>query len=113
MVEGRNTSSSSIFLRWTTIDPQYHQGTLLGYRIYYRPTETSRKEQMIEISDPNTLQYELTGLFWWWWYDIYIAGYTRMGTGVTLNATIRTDEESKFYYKNPTVCFLPSTHSKQ
>jgi hypothetical protein len=50
---------------------------------------------MIEIPDPTTLEYDLTDLFWWWWYDIHIAGYTRIGTGVTLNISVQTDEESK------------------
>ncbi|XP_028403035.1 uncharacterized protein LOC114525803 isoform X3 [Dendronephthya gigantea] len=95
LVEGRNTSSSSIYLKWEAIDPQYHQGTLLGYRVYYRAADTTRKQKMIEIpiSDPNPLECHLTGLFWWWWYDIYIAGYTKIGTGVTLNVVVQTDEE--------------------
>ncbi|XP_028417432.1 uncharacterized protein LOC114541817 [Dendronephthya gigantea] len=95
LVEGRNTSSSSIYLKWKAIDPQYHQGTLLGYRVYHRAADTTRKQQMIEfpISDPNHLECHLTGLFWWWWYDIYIAGYTKIGTGVTLNVVVQTDEE--------------------
>ncbi|XP_028403037.1 uncharacterized protein LOC114525804 isoform X2 [Dendronephthya gigantea] len=95
LVEARNTSSSSIYLKWEAIDPQYHQGTLLGYRVYYRAADTSRKQQMIEIpiSDPKPLECHLTGLFWWWWYDIYIGAYTKIGTGVTLRASVRTDEE--------------------
>ena len=57
---------------------------------------------MIEIPDPTTLEYDLTDLFWWWWYDIHIAGYTRIGTGVTLNISVQTDEESKCLF----VCFF-------
>lgn len=51
---------------------------------------------MIEIADLNILEYELTGLYWWWWYEIRIAGYTKIGTGVTSNVTVQTDEESRF-----------------
>lgn len=58
---------------------------------------------MVEIDNTTILEYELTGLFWWWWYDIYIGGYTKMGTGVTLNVTVRTDEESKSLF----VLFVP------
>ena len=95
MVVGKNTSSSSIYLNWTTIPPEYHQGTLLGYRIYYRPADTSRKEQMIEESDPGILHSNLTNLFLWWWYEIRIAGYTKIGSGVSLNVSVQTDEDRK------------------
>ena len=50
---------------------------------------------MIEISDSGIFEYELTDLFWWWWYEIRIAGYTRIGTGVTSNVSVQTDEESE------------------
>ena len=95
LVEAKNTSSSSIYLEWSEIPPQYHQGTLVGYRVYYRPAETTRAEQVLEIDNPQTLHCSLTGLFWWWWYEIRIAGYTRIGSGVTLNVSVQTDEESK------------------
>lgn len=50
---------------------------------------------MIEIplSTPPSLECNLTGLFWWWWYDIQVGGYTKIGTGVTLNVAVQTDEE--------------------
>jgi hypothetical protein len=96
LLDARNTSSSSIHLEWSAIPDEYHRGTLLGYRVYYRPAETSRKEQVLEIDDPNVLHCDLVGLFLWWWYDIRIAGYTTIGSGVTFNASVQTDEHSKF-----------------
>ena len=98
LVEAKNTSSSSIYLEWLPIPDEYHQGTLLGYRVYYRPAETSRKEQVLEIDDPLVLHCNLIGLFWWWWYDIRIAGYTKIGSGVMLNVSVQTDEEGECFY---------------
>ena len=95
IIEAYNKSSTQIFLKWRPIPTLLHRGVLLGYRIFYRPSSTKRKEQMIEISDPSLLEYEFTDLFWWWWYEIRIAGYTRIGTGVTSNVSVRTDEESE------------------
>lgn len=94
IVEAYNASSTKIILKWDLIDEEDRRGVLLGYRIFYRPSKTKRKEKMIEISDPTILEYELTDLFWWWWYEICIAGYTRIGTGVASNVTVQTDEES-------------------
>jgi hypothetical protein len=82
-------------LKWRPIPSFLHRGVLLGYRIFYRPSNTKRKEKIIEISDPHRLEYRLTDLFWWCWYEIRIAGYTRIGTGVTSNVTVQTDEESE------------------
>ena len=72
---------------------------------------------MVEIANTTVLEYELNGLFWWWRYDIYIGGYTKIGTGVTLNVTVRTDEEGTYLhfakflmaicrsqFPNPVVC---------
>ena len=92
-MESHNTSSTGIFLKWRAIPNLLHRGVLLGYRIFYRPSNTKMPEKMIELSDPNTLEHNLTDLFWWWWYEIRIAGYTRVGTGVTSNVTVQTDEE--------------------
>ncbi len=50
---------------------------------------------MIEKSDPGILQSNLTGLFLWWWYEIRIAGYTKIGSGVSLNVSVQTDEDRK------------------
>ena len=94
IVEAYNKSSTKIFLQWEVIDALDQRGVLLGYRIFYRPSNTKIKEKMIEISNPGILEYEFTDLFWWWWYEIRIAGYTRIGTGVTSNVTVQTDEES-------------------
>ena len=94
VVEAYNTSSTKIFLKWEVIDEKDRRGVLLGYRIFYRPSDSKRKEKMIEISDPVILEYELTDLFWWWWYEIRIAGYTKIGTGISSNVTAQTDEES-------------------
>ena len=95
IIQAYNVSSEEIFLKWRRIPDLLHRGTLLGYRIFYRPANTNRKEKMIEISDTQTLQYQLTDLFWWWWYEVRIAGYTRIGTGVTSNVTVQTDEASE------------------
>ena len=51
---------------------------------------------MIEIPDAGTIEKELTDLFLWWWYEVRIAGYTKIGTGVTSNVTVQTDEESEY-----------------
>ena len=61
---------------------------------------------MVEIADTTILEYELTGLFWWWWYDIHIGGYTKIGTGVTLNVTVQTDEEGKLLHSAKGCCPL-------
>ena len=98
LVDARNTSSSSIYLEWLPIQNDSHQGTLLGYRVYYRPAQTSRKEQVFEIDDPDVLHCDLDGLFWWWWYEIRIAGYTKIGSGVTLNTSVQTDEHGEFFF---------------
>ena len=58
----------------------------------------SRKLVSQEISNPDIFECELTDLFWWWWYEICIACYTKIGTGVTSNVTVQTDQECKFFF---------------
>ena len=94
LVKAVNASSSSIELQWNPISPDNYAGNLLGYRIYYRPAETKRRAKVIDHRT-STLRVELTNLFLWWWYEICIGGYTRVGTGVTTNVTVQTDEDRK------------------
>lgn len=94
IIEARNTSSTSIFIKWSDISSQ-KDGILLGYHISYRPLETSRKEKIINVIGKTIREYNLTNLFFWWKYEIKVGGFSRPGVGKLSTKIVQTDEECK------------------
>lgn len=79
--EYRIISPDSVYIEWSEISEEHHNGNLLGFRISYRP-ECSDEGSSTQI-DVNlwTRSYTITGLLPGSRYDILIAGYTAKGVG--------------------------------
>ena len=91
---GRNTSSTSIQLRWTTILPNHTNGDIQGYRLAY--SKHGDQSAWVSALPRDALTWEVTKLEKFTTYDFVITGENRRGYGVDSNTVdIRTDEDSE------------------
>ena len=94
-MRGRNTSSTSILIRWDDVPAFYQNGIIAGYTITYR--SQTENHNGFAIAGPDDLQKELTSLKEYVNYDITIRASTSKGDGPDSNPiVIRTDQDSKY-----------------
>lgn len=81
-----DVESTRIKVTWNPVPRQYHNGRLLGYKVYFRetayysnPSESSSSS--ITVSNPNATYVTLTGLLPGQRYDVSVAAFTSKGVG--------------------------------
>ena len=106
----KNSSSTSILVRWEPIPKDYVHGILLGIKLFYRsaPRDNSivfssrarraTEEEWSEYTSitlpPNALSYEMTFLKKFTNYSVVILGFTSKGDGnVSHQFVVSTDED--------------------
>lgn len=93
---GKNSSSTSISLQWTSIPAAYVAGVLRNFYIAYRQLDTAENTTHTVTVPPTNLTVELTNLRKYTNYSIEIMGVTKfIGIG-TEPIIVSTDEDSKF-----------------
>ena len=93
-VQGRNTSSTSIWVDWDIVSVTDQNGIILTYTVTYMalPDETPQSKVMIA----PTTQANLTGLIKYRNYSITVFSSTAKGDGnVSEPIIVITDEDSK------------------
>uniref|UniRef100_A0A7M5X9R1 Fibronectin type-III domain-containing protein n=1 Tax=Clytia hemisphaerica TaxID=252671 RepID=A0A7M5X9R1_9CNID len=87
-VEGQETSSSSLLIKWDAVPREYHQGNLLGYIIKYQYVEVEgfsfrggSLNGTVQTQGMDVTEVEIQGLHLYTNYTIQIAGYTITGEG--------------------------------
>ncbi|KAK3732804.1 hypothetical protein QZH41_017706, partial [Actinostola sp. cb2023] len=88
---GYNTSSTSIYLSWSTIPPNHHNGRFSGYVIRYA-IKGSNDWNKIWVCDSSTAT-NLTELQEYREYNITIDGFTAEGRGNFSNISVWTDQD--------------------
>ncbi|XP_028409028.1 uncharacterized protein LOC114531613 isoform X2 [Dendronephthya gigantea] len=77
-----NTSSTSIAMNWTALPWAFHNGILLGYRIWLLKEETGGTfSQTEQTFSTNEFHKHLVNMSKWTNYCVRIAGYTAVGDG--------------------------------
>ncbi|CAG0921735.1 unnamed protein product [Notodromas monacha] len=78
-VEAKATSSTTIVVSWTPIEPENENGIILGYKVYYGSKTVPFRYE--DIHDNGTFVTTLTELRKYTTYHIQVLGYTRVGDG--------------------------------
>lgn len=102
LVEGHNTSSTSILVTWGEVPADKQHGKILKYTVIYKKTkeDTETKEQVV-----NSSQIKLTKLTEYTSYSIQVLAATVKGDGPRSEPiTVWTDQDSK--YKEESIKFL-------
>ena len=95
---GRNTSASSLLIKWD-FDPSVRQvlGILLGFNVYYLNVNDSGGFREVKtVWDPLARQTTLNDLNEYRDYDVTVTAFTRIGDGAdSLFIVVRTDEHGE------------------
>ena len=75
-----NTSSSSLYVQWTSIPSELIPGILLGYRLFYWKIGEPSSVKDVRFNN-SVLDAELKDLQEHTEYCIQLAGFTRIGNG--------------------------------
>ena len=81
-----NFQPNEILVLWNAVKPQYTNGLIQGYIVYYRDTKDyyyyyEDHAGNVTITDPNVFQMVLRGLNTGSTYRIEVAGFTSVGEG--------------------------------
>ena len=92
-------SSTQITVNWSPLRQQYHNGRLLGYKVYFRRTAYfslpgQNNASILNVDNPNVTRVSLTELSPGQRYDIYVSAYTSKGEG---------PHSSRYYVKTGTL----------
>ena len=98
-VTAKNTSSTSILVKWDEVPKDKRHGIIQSYTVIWKRVPGVH-EPMVEyepmVQDTPTLQFELTNLVKYTEYSIQVLAATRIGKGPASTAIVtRTDEDSK------------------
>ena len=77
---------NEILVLWNAVKPQYTNGLIQGYIVYYRDTKDyyyyyGDHAENVTITDPNVFQMVLRGLNGGSKYQIAVAAFTSAGEG--------------------------------
>ncbi|XP_067037302.1 protein sidekick-2-like isoform X2 [Acropora muricata] len=86
---GNRVSSTSIFVQWDQVPPQYQNGVILYYTVTYYRVHYSLFPQTVFVAAPTT-QVTLTGLNQDTLYSISLSASTRKGGGPSTSIYIVT-----------------------
>lgn len=88
-VEYKIVSPDSVYIEWSEISQEHHNGKLLGFSITYRAqcSDGEGSSTQVGLYDRS---YTITGLHPGTRYDILIAGYTSKGVGEGRHIDITT-----------------------
>ena len=84
MTSAFNTSGRSIQIEWISIPLPYHNGALLGYRIFYYRIEEhngTAHQRNCSSTNQNVTKCDILDLELHTNYTITVAGFTRKGVG--------------------------------
>ena len=101
LVQGYNTSSTSIFVSWGVVSELDQNGVILSYTVTYEALPPSPALKVAKtVSAPNT-STTLEDLNEFTDYNITVFASTVKGGGnVSAPITVRTDEDSKYTSSN-------------
>ena len=81
-----DVKATRITVHWSPLPQQYHNGRLLGYKVYFQrsayysyPSQSNGSSLI--VSNPNTTLVTLTGLRPGQRYDISVSAFTSKGEG--------------------------------
>ena len=80
----RNFQPNEILVLWDAVKPQYANGQIQGYTVFYREYKYyffKDNAENITINDPDVFQMVLRGLNGGSKYQIAVAAFTSMGHG--------------------------------
>ena len=83
-----NLQPNELLVLWDAVKPQYTNGQIRGYTVYYRDYKDyyynyyyGDKAENVTIEDPNVFQMVLRGLNGGSKYQIAVAAFTSVGEG--------------------------------
>ena len=89
-------SSSSIFVQWDQVPPQYQNGVILYYTVTYYRRHYSSFPQRVVVAAPTT-QTTLTGLNQGALYSISVSASNIRGDGPVASISIGTGKNTEFH----------------
>lgn len=95
-----NTSSTSLYISWYPIPRAYHNGRLLGYRVFYKD-ETMRNDSHYDniTLGPIVDRINITGLRKHKTYVVQVAGFNKKGEGApSKGVLVTTDQDGKILH---------------
>ncbi|XP_028396320.1 uncharacterized protein LOC114520285 [Dendronephthya gigantea] len=93
-LRGHNLSSTTISIKWRTVEDGFVHGILLGYRLYYRLTVAPLMPPFNKTFGPEQYEATIDGLFMFTNYTFQITAFTSKGEGPLCNeVVISTDED--------------------
>ena len=94
-VQGHNSSSTSISVKWDEVPAEKQNGEILNYTVMYGKTGGGEAEKRKQVNSPSR-NVQLTNLAKYTSYSIRVLAATVKGDGPPSNPIqVRTDEDSK------------------
>ena len=95
LLNGYNTSSTSLQIVWQPVPIRERHGVVIGYDVFWNKSDEASHTFTTNISLDIFLltPYEF--------YLVKVAGRTSVGPGPNATIVVQTDEDSKFARKKP------------
>lgn len=107
---GKYLDSRKIEITWQPPEQEVQRGRIIGYKIYYQPSEQENGEPLVVTADGEARRFILRDLSTWTEYKIWMVASTAVGDGPpTEPIVIRTDESGKLFLVSFSVhmpCFV-------
>ena len=95
LVAARNSSSTSLVVKWSHLSKNHFRGEPIGYQIFYYPAN-AEKERISMTVNYTTNTKTLTNLTVYTMYVINVLAVSSGGIGPARTARARTDAEGKY-----------------